>query len=54
MNSSFNGILMIVKNRGEPALGSGKIEREIQELKIFEARNTEIYSNFLQILEKKL
>ncbi|MBI9032629.1 hypothetical protein JEZ13_11595 [bacterium] len=54
MNSSFNGILMIVKNRGEPAHGSGKIERKVEEFKSFETRNTEMFGRFLQILEKKL
>ncbi len=54
MESGFNGILTNVKNRGEPSFWSGNFEREVQEFKSFETRNTENLSNFLQILEKKL
>lgn len=54
MDSSFNGILMLVKNRGEPSFWSGKREREILELKIFETRNADMFGRFLQILENKL
>jgi len=54
MNSRFNGILKIVKNRGEPPMWSGKNKREVQGFMNFETRNAGISSNFLQILEKKL
>lgn len=54
MVSSFNGILIIVKNRGEPMFWCGKNEREVEDFMSFETRNAEIKSNFLQILEKKL
>ena len=54
MISSFNGILMIVQNRGKPMFWCGKKEREVQGFMSFETRNTGISSRFLQILEKKL